>query len=49
MWVVVVIFGMDVKVEFNLGDVNVDIMDKVIKVIDEIIYIGGVIVLVFVL
>lgn len=49
MWVVVVIFGMDVKVEFNLGDVKVDIMDKVIKVIDEIIYIGGVIVLVFVL
>lgn len=43
------IFGMDVKVEFNLGDVKVDIKDKVIKVIDEIIYIGGVIVLVFVL
>ena len=34
-------FGTDVKVEFNLGDANVDTMDKAIKAIDEIIYTGG--------
>lgn len=39
--VAAVTFGTDVKVEFNLGDAKVDTMDKAIKAIDDIIYIGG--------
>lgn len=47
--IVVVLFGIEVKLEFNLRDVNVDMMEKVIEVIDKIMYMGGVIVFVFVL
>lgn len=32
----------EVKLEFNLGDSKVDIIDKVIKVIDNIMYVGWV-------
>lgn len=49
MRIVVVIFGIIVCLVFNLRDVNVDIFDKVIKVIDGIRYMGGVIVIIDVL
>ena len=34
-------FGTEAKLEFNLGDAKVDTMDKVIKALDKVNYLGG--------
>ena len=34
-------FGTEARLEFNLGEANVDTMEKAIEAIDKIMYMGG--------
>ena len=41
MRIAAVLYGTEARLEFNLGDVEVDTIDKAVKAIENIRYVGG--------